>query len=122
MLWLRRVHLYLGCLFAPVLIFFAVTGGWQLYRFNDRPKGSSYVPPRPVTVLSAIHKNSHLPGKPELSYTPLRTFMLAASVGLIATTLLGVVMAFRFSGSWITPVLCLTAGVGLPAVLLWIYG
>jgi ABC-type nitrate/sulfonate/bicarbonate transport system permease component len=122
MAWLRRVHLYLGCLFAPVLVFFAVTGGWQLYRANDKSKDGSYVPPRPITVLSAIHKNSHLPGKPELAYTPLRTFMCAAAAGLVVTTLLGVVMAFRFSRSGMTPALCLVAGIVLPAVLLWIYG
>ena len=121
MLFLRRLHLYLGCLFAPVLIFFAISGGWQLYRLNDKAKDGSYVPPAPVTVLSAIHKNSHLPGKPELAYTPLRTFMLAAAVGLVVTTLLGVVMAFRSCRSWLTPVLCLVAGVAIPLVALWIY-
>lgn len=122
MIWWRRVHLYLGCLFAPALIFFAVTGAWQLYRANDKAKDGSYVPPRAVTVFSAIHKNSHLPGKPELAYTPLRTYMLAAAIGLTVTTLLGVVMAFRFSRTAVTPVLCLAAGIGFPAVLLWIYG
>lgn len=122
MTWLRRVHLYLGCLFAPALIFFAVTGAWQLYRANDKSKDGSYVPPRAVAVLSAVHKNSHLPGKPELAYTPLRTFMLAAAIGLTVTTVLGVVMAFGVSRSAFAPVLSLVAGIAIPAVLLWIYG
>lgn len=121
MIWLRRIHLYLGCLFAPALIFFAVTGAWQLYRFNDEAKDGSYVPPKPVTVLSAVHTNSHLPGKAELAYTPLRTFMAAAALGLVVTTLLGVVMAFRVSRSAFTPVLCLVAGIAIPVALLWVY-
>jgi uncharacterized iron-regulated membrane protein len=44
-LW-REIHLYLGCLFAPILIFFAVTGAWQLYRWNDNTKTAT--PRRPL--------------------------------------------------------------------------
>jgi ABC-type nitrate/sulfonate/bicarbonate transport system permease component len=121
MVFLRRLHLYLGCLFAPALIFFAVSGSWQLYRLQDSAKDGSYVAPRPLQVLSAVHTNSHLPPKRASEYTPLRTFSLAAAVGLVVTTLLGVVMAFRLSQSFMAPVLCLTAGIAMPAVLLWIY-
>jgi len=119
---LRRLHLYLGCLFAPVLIFFAVTGSWQLYRANDPSKDGSYVPPKPVEVLSAIHKDSHLPGKRASIYTPLRTFSVLAAAGLVVTTVLGIVMAFRLSRNAIAPSLCLLAGVAIPGVILWIYG
>jgi hypothetical protein len=122
MVSLRKLHLYLGCLFAPVLIFFAVSGTWQLYRFHDSAKDGSYVAPQPIKTLSAVHMDSHLPGKRARDYTPLRTFFVAASAGLVVTTLLGVVMAYRFSASAIGPTLCLTAGVAIPAVLLWLYG
>lgn len=27
---LRSIHLYLGCIFAPLLLFFAVSGIWQV--------------------------------------------------------------------------------------------
>jgi hypothetical protein len=115
------MHLYLGCLFAPVLIFFAVSGAWQLYRFNDDEKNGSYVAPRAIKVLSTVHKDSHLPGKGERDYTPLRTFFVAAAVGLVTTTLLGVVMAYRLSASAAGPTICLAAGVAIPLVALWMY-
>lgn len=119
--FLRRLHLYLGCLFAPALIFFAATGAWQLFRLQDSTKDRSYIAPRPLQILSAVHTNSHLPPKRASEYTPLRTFSLAAAAGLVLTTALGVVMAFRFSTSALAPALCLVAGIALPAALLWIY-
>src|ERR1700739_1228923 len=110
MLFLRRLHLYLGCLFAPILIFFAVSGTWQLYRFHDTTKDGSYVAPEPLKVMSAVHMNSHLPGRRAREYTPIKTCFVAAPVGLIGTTLLGLVMAYRVSSTALPPTLCLVAG------------
>ena len=121
MAWLRRIHLYLGCLFAPALIFFAVTGAWQLYRMQDTKKDGSYVALPPIQTLSAVHMNSHLPGKRASDYTPLRAFWLLTAAGLVATTALGVVMAFRFSRSALVPLAWLAAGVGIPLVILLLY-
>ena len=121
MAWLRRIHLYLGCLFAPALIFFAVTGAWQLYRMQDTKKDGSYVAPPTIQTLSAVHMNSHLPGKRASDYTPLRAFWLLTAAGLVATTALGVVMAFRFSRSALVPIAWLAAGIGIPLVILLLY-
>jgi hypothetical protein len=118
---LRQLHLYLSCLFAPALIFFAVTGAWQLYRLHDTAKDHSYVAPQSIEALSAMHMNSHLPGKRASEYTPLRTFSLLAAVGLVLTTVLGVIMAFRVSRTMLTPLFCLTSGVATPIIILLIY-
>ncbi len=118
---LRRLHLYLGCLFAPALIFFAVTGTWQLYRAHESTKDHSYAAPPVLRTLSAVHMNAHLPGKRVSEYTPLRIFLVATAVGLVVSTLLGVIMAFRFSRSALTPVLCLSAGVIIPCAILYLY-
>ncbi len=118
---LRQIHLYLGCVFAPVLIFFAVTGSWQLFKLHRGLKDGSYNPPRAVVILSDIHQFQHLPPTSSESRTPLRYFMLTAAVGLVLTTLLGIIMAFRFSRSKTPVVLCLVAGVAIPLALLLIY-
>ena len=47
-------------------------------------------------------------------------FLLAA-IGLVTTTLLGVVMAFRISAGVVAPLLSLLGGVALPVGLLLIY-
>ncbi len=118
---LRLLHLYLGCLFAPALLFFAVSGGWQIYRLQDTAKDGSYTAPAPLKFLSAIHTNQHLPGGKASQRTPLHAFALLSALGLITTTVLGLVMAFRFSASLVVPLLCLVAGIILPVGLLFIY-
>ena len=118
---LRSLHLYLGCLFAPILIFFAVTGSWQLFNWHQSTKDKTYVAPPALAALSFIHKDAHIPGTPGREPTPLRYFMLAAGAGLVATSVIGIVMAYRFSQRPMVATVCLFAGIALPAALLWIY-
>lgn len=118
---LRLLHLYLGCLFAPMLIFFAVTGSWQLFNWHQSTKDKTYVAPPSLSALSFIHKDAHIPGTPGRQPTPLRYFMLATAIGLVATTIIGIVMAYRFSNRPLVATLCLLAGIALPGLLLWIY-
>lgn len=118
---LRQLHLYLGCVFAPVLIFFAVTGAWQLFSLHRGTKDGSYIPPRVVVVLSEVHQSQHLPGANSHSGTPLRYFILAASAGLVLSTTLGIIMAFRFARSKISVALCLFAGLVVPVAMLLLW-
>ena len=116
---LREIHLYLGCLFAPILIFFAVTGSWQLNEWHKSTK-SGYNAPPALSLLSRLHTDQHF--KESHAYTPLRVFVGFAAVGLVATTILGVIMAFRFARTSLTPLFCLTAGIAIPVVILYLYG
>ena len=121
MKFLRTFHLYLGCLFAPILIFFAVTGAWQVFNFHQSTKDGSYTAPRALAVLSEVHKEAHIPPTPHRQATPLRYFMVAAAAGLVLTTVLGVIMAFRFSRQPLVATVCLLIGIAVPGVILWIY-
>jgi Flp pilus assembly protein TadB len=121
MRFLRTLHLYLGCLFAPILIFFAATGSWQLFNWHESKKDRTYIAPPALAALSFVHKDAHIPGTPGRQSTPLRYFMLAAAVGLVATAVIGVVMAYRFSQRPLVATVCLLSGIALPAVFLWIY-
>jgi len=56
MKWIRTLHLYLGCLFAPMLIFFCASGAWQLFGFHSGTKDGSYLTPKWVSTLSQMHK------------------------------------------------------------------
>jgi hypothetical protein len=120
---LRQIHLYLGCLFAPLLVFFAVTGSWQIFYWHEAERGNptGYQPPHALVVLSNIHKEAHIPPTKLKSSTPLRYFMFAAAVGLVVTTIIGVIMAYRFSQRPIVATVCLAIGVIVPAMMLWIY-
>jgi hypothetical protein len=62
-IWLKRVrqlHLYLGTLFAPSIIFFSVTGALQLFGLHEGHPGETYQPPARVAKLGSIHKNQTL--------------------------------------------------------------
>ncbi len=118
---LRQIHLYLGCVFAPVLIFFAVSGAWQLFGLHRATKDGSYEPPRALVLLSDVHQFQHLPPSKVESGTPLRYFILLASAGLVMTTLLGIVMAFRFTRSKGSVLACLIAGVAIPVLFLLVF-
>ena len=121
MKFLRQLHLYLGCLFAPMLIFFATTGAWQVFNWHESTKDRSYVAPRALSVLSNIHKDAHIPPTRRSSPAPVRYFMFAAALGLIATSAVGVLMAYRFSQQPMVATVCLTIGTLLPAALIWVY-
>ncbi|HXM32770.1 MAG TPA: hypothetical protein VN921_03880 [Chthoniobacterales bacterium] len=69
MKFLRTLHLFLGCLFAPMLIFFAVTGSWQLFNWHESKKDKTYIAPPALAALSFVHKDAHIPGTPG---SPLR--------------------------------------------------
>ncbi|MBV9462708.1 MAG: hypothetical protein JO317_00630, partial [Verrucomicrobiae bacterium] len=90
---LRAIHLYLGCVFAPLLILFTVTGAWQMFDLHQSKKDGSYVAPKILKALSSIHMNQRLPGSPHESGGLLRAFSLVAAIGLVTTTILGIVMA-----------------------------
>lgn len=118
---LRKLHLYLGSVFAPMLIFFAITGSWQLFALHRGTKDGSYVPPSLLSTLSTIHQYQHLPGTGRSLGTPLRLFILTAAAALVLTTVLGVIMAFRYSRSAVPVLLSLATGIALPVALLLLY-
>lgn len=118
---LRKAHLYLGCIFAPMIIYFSISGAWQIFRFNDIPKEE---PPSALRTfaheLSKPHTHSTLPGKNHKTehsdaFNWLALFM---AVALVTTTALGLALAFRFGRSTRLVFACLVVGTGLPIILL----
>lgn len=118
---IRQLHLYLGALFAPILIFFAFTGALQTFSFHESPKGSSYIPPSWIVTLSEVHKNqrpSHERGV--LSSMPLKWFVLLMALGLVSTSVLGIYMAFEYNRDKRVVWGLIILGVILPIILLYL--
>jgi hypothetical protein len=115
---LRTLHLYLGSLFAPVLIVLALSGAWQTFRWNDAKKDGSYTPPPVVKLFSDIHKDQVLPGARHGQNPAMQWFLVSASLGLTLTTMLGIVMAYRVSRRPVLVTALLLAGILLPTLLL----
>ncbi len=52
----RGIHLYLGVFTAPMLLFFAITGGLQTFGLHESARGSSYSPPAWLVSMAQLHK------------------------------------------------------------------
>ena len=155
--WLKQVrqlHLYLGTLFAPAIIFFAFSGALQLFGLHEGRPGGSYHPPAWIQRLASIHKDQALsehhgpppafaeahheadeaaeaprppaaqPGphreerQPSVFTYLLKWFFALTSLGLIATTLLGIYMSFKYNRSRATVWSLLAAGTAIPIALI----
>ncbi len=110
---LRTIHLYLGCLFGPLLIFFAISGIWQTLKLHLAPDS------RVLAIASTIHTSRELKTPlSTLSSPMLQGFAIAMALGLVVTAIIGIVMALRFGRSRRAVLAVLAAGFMLPAALI----
>ena len=109
---LRSLHLYLGCIFAPMLLLFAISGIWQTLGLGFH----SYI----LTSLSTIHTGHGLKSGLNLSSPILHYFVLAMASGFIVTTILGIIMAVNYGGNRRAACCCLAFGVLFPSAVILI--
>ncbi len=107
---LRALHLYLGCLFAPMLVFFAVSGIWQTLGIRS----GIYV------WLSTIHTEWVLKNGSHFGSWPLRIFVVVMAASFVVSTILGVMMALKH-GSRRQAIYCLACGVIVPLGIIFIF-
>ena len=117
---IRRIHLYLGCFFTPLLIFYVATGWYQTVN-PDRRKGVSDSQDL-VSRLSRVHVEQYYPTQSASGYSTrlFRVFIVIMANALIATVILGIILAFRTSRNKWPVWLSLALGVTLPVILLWL--
>jgi hypothetical protein len=111
---LMTIHRYLSCFVAPAMLFFAISGAWQAFRWQETRKDGSYVAPMALQTLSHFHKAERL-SAPYGDW--FRYGQLFVSAAFVATALVGLAMAFRIARPAWTVWLCLAAGVALPLCL-----
>ncbi len=104
---LRSLHLYLGCLFAPLLLFFALSGIWQTIGWHTPL----------LEKLSSLHTERPWKDHSELGSFPMRMLTVLMAVSFIITTVLGIVMAIRFGRSRTAAWGCLACGAVVPLCL-----
>ncbi|RDS81230.1 PepSY domain-containing protein [Dyella monticola] len=72
----RHIHLYIGVFIAPAVLFFAFTGGLQVFSLHETSRGSDYKPPAWLMVASQLHKKQtdvmpvHKPRPAEADHRP----------------------------------------------------
>ena len=112
---LRSIHLYLGCIFGPLLAFFAIPGIWQTLKLHTATNGSEG-----LALASTIHTARGLKAGGDLSSPLLQALVIAMAVGLVTTAIIGIVMAFRFGRNRRAVLASFAVGVLLPLALILI--
>ena len=117
---LRRLHLYLGCFFAPLLLFYVATGWYQsvtLRRNKNVGEAEDW-----LSKLRSVHVDQIYPAESANSYSPFlfRSLVVIMSIALIATTVLGLVLAIRTIRPRSLVWLSLALGVIVPVTMLWL--
>lgn len=115
---LRRMHLYLGVFFAPLLLLFVITGWWQTVTIN-RNKGLGFGKTL-IERLSTIHVDQYYPahGPRKYSTTAFKALTVTLCIALIATILLGLWMAFVTPGQRRGSLIALALGIAVPVIIL----
>ncbi|MBI2928700.1 MAG: DUF543 domain-containing protein [Verrucomicrobia bacterium] len=117
---LRRVHLYLGCFFAPLLLFYVATGWYQTFHTNRNKTPGELGGWK--ERLTSVHVDQIYPTEAAESFSPalFRAFVVAMAIALITTVALGILLAFRTSRRQWPVWLCLGLGIVVPVLLLWL--
>lgn len=111
---LRSLHLYAGCLFAPMLLFFATSGIWMTLGLDRRS--------RMLTLLSTIHRSQTLKAAGHNLTSPLlRCFILLMAAAFIGTVILGVIMALKYGRNRPAAVACLFFGILVPVAIILLH-
>ena len=117
---LRRLHLYLGCFFTPLLLFYLATGWYQTFHINRNKKvGEAETW---VSRLTSVHKDQLYPTESASGYSTRLFQMLVVimSVALMTSIALGLILAWRtIRPSWLVW-LWLGLGVLAPVLCLWL--
>jgi hypothetical protein len=137
MLTLRTWHSYLGIFIAPSVIFFALTGALQLFSLHEAH--GSYHPPAVLEQVGSLHKDlvfshdhhndgpppgageggeHHEDAPPRAATLVLKSFLLFVSLGLAASTGMGLWIGLSHHRRKRVAWGLLAAGVAIPALLL----
>lgn len=112
----RKLHLYLGCFFSPLLLLFIGTGWRQT--ISPHKKLTDSLPDK----LTSIHIRQTFPteagGVPSPQW--FQYLVVGMSIALILTILLGIFLAFKTSKRKWPVYLSLILGIVVPILLLWL--
>jgi hypothetical protein len=117
---LRRLHLFLGCFFAPLLLFYVGTGWYQTVTLR-RNKGVGEADDLP-SRLRSVHVDQIYPTESANAFSPFlfRILVVLMAIALIATIIMGVILAFKsLKQRWLVW-LSLALGFLVPVLFLWL--
>jgi len=119
---MRRTHLYLGCFFTPMLLFYILTG-WLQVVDTDRLK-SPMDAETVIQKIRTVHVDQVYPGENEFAKPSspklFKVLTITMCIAATVTIVLGVFLAFKTLRNqwpvWVSIVL----GILLPLLMLWL--
>ena len=129
---IRKTHLYLGCFFAPLIILFALSGFFIVNNLDRSTKDGSYVAPEFVKYTTRLHKYiSRCNFRKTTNYEAtlnskelqencyiFKYSVIAMSIGLIITILMGLFLAFKYSRNKLLISISIFTGCAIPTIIL----
>ncbi len=121
MKFIRKLHLYLGVFFAPLLLFYIGSGLYQTVnpaRLKSPAEAESL-----VQKFRVVHTDQIYPGGGDVrrqSPKGFQALVMAMSLAMIVSTLLGLVLAFKFTRQRWPVWLALLLGTSAPILMLWL--
>ena len=125
---LRLVHYYAGVFFAPTIIFFALSGVFQVFKLHEAYRETPGAQGGPIAWMSQVHKEAALiPPKAAPAKAPppraersslFKWFAALMGISLIGASLAGLWIAFNYPKRRQSFFATLLAGFVVPIVLL----
>jgi hypothetical protein len=119
---IRRWHLYLGCFFTPMLLFYILTGGYQSLvpnRLKSPADAETLIQKLRVVHVDQVYPSEHEIRKPS-SPKLFRGLIAIMTVAATVTIALGLILAFKTSRQQWPVWLSLVLGLLVPILLLWL--
>jgi hypothetical protein len=134
---IRLIHFYLGVFFAPMIIFHAFTGVLQIFKLHESYRDIPGSQGDWIAWFSQIHKEQGpipppvaKPKPPQPAATadakpraepsrPWKWLATGMGISLIATTLLGLYIAYNYPNRRRNFVLVVATGILIPVILLF---
>jgi len=134
---IRLAHYYAGVFFAPTIIFFALSGVFQIFKLHEDYLATPGAQGGPIAWMSRIHRESALlvpkvapakapsrgegaAGAPPPRESPFKWFAVLMGISLIGASLAGLWIAFSYPNRRRSFFATLVAGVIVPIALLQI--
>jgi hypothetical protein len=116
----RRWHLFLSCFFAPMLLFYVITGWYQTLSVNRHKNAAEAQDLK--SKLTSIHVDQIYPSEKAESFNPAlyKALVVAMSICLIVSIALGIYLAFTVGRPRWAVWVSLALGILLPVALLWL--
>ena len=130
---IRLAHFYAGVFFAPTIMFFALTGVFQVFKLHESYRETPGAQGGAIAWMSQVHKESALippkaaparpPARPAAEprherSSPFKWFAALMGISLIGASLAGLWIAFNYPKRRKPFFVTLGAGIVVPILLL----